>query len=289
MQKDILLWIQSFANDWLDGLMIGLSFAGDEEFYMLILPLIYLGVHKRVGLRLSVVLGLSLFANEVLKAWFASPRPIGLDGIRNLYTDSAPGYSFPSGHAQGSATFWGYLATVVRRRWFTALAAVMVLGVMVSRLYLGVHWPVDVVAGLLFGVLFVSGIVWADGYFNRRRQPVSLVLKLAAGVVVPVLLYQLYNHEDASKLAGFLMGAWIGYVLETEWIGMELARDWKKRLCVVLLGIATVFALRTVLKGLLPEAPLSDAIRYAAMALWAMLGVPWLAVKTRLYNGRRGA
>jgi membrane-associated phospholipid phosphatase len=285
MQTDILKWIQSFANPWLDGLMIGLSFIGDEEFYMAILPLIYFGVQKKIGLRLSVVLGLSMFANEVLKMWFAAPRPIGVDGVRSLYTESAPGYAFPSGHAQGTATFWGYLAAVVRRVWFTVFAAVMVLGVMLSRLYLGVHWPIDVLAGLVVGLLFVSGFLWVDASFTRK--PLPLTVKLVVGIALPVLLFLVYHQENASKLAGFLRGAWVGYVLESEWVGMELARDWKKRLLVVLLGIVTVFALRAVLKGIMPVGPLGDALRYVVMGLWAMLGVPWLAVKGRLYPGKR--
>lgn len=285
MQTDILIWIQSYANAWLDGLMIGFSFIGDEEFYMLVLPLLYLGVHKRVGLRLCVVLGLSMFANEVLKAYFHTPRPIGAEGIRSLYESSAPGFSFPSGHSQGTATFWGYLATQVRRKWFTVLAAVMVLCVMLSRLYLGVHWPIDVVGGLIFGLLFVSGIVWVDSYLTRK--PLPMAVKLIVGVALPTLLFLVYHQQDASKLAGFILGGWVGYVLETEWIGMELSRDWQRRVVVVALGIVTVFALHAGLKSILPPTPLTDALRYVVMGLWAMLGLPWLVVKWKLYPGKR--
>jgi undecaprenyl-diphosphatase len=78
------------------------------------------------------------------------------------------GYSFPSGHPMAAAVFWGSMPIVLalywRRRsvwivsWVVALSMIVLIGY--SRVYLGVHWPTDVLAGLLAGILLISGLDW---------------------------------------------------------------------------------------------------------------------------------
>lgn len=281
LQKDILIWIQSFAASWLDTMMIAFSFVGDEEFYVATVPLIYYLISKRVGVRLAIVLSLSTFVNYALKFFFNAPRPIGVDGIRSLYTESAPSMSFPSGHAQGSATYWGYLATQVKKPWFFALAGLMVLSIMLSRLYLGVHWPIDVAAGLLFGLVFVAGIVYVDGRLTER--PLSFGIKLTLGIVLPLLLLFVYHEPDGRKMIGFLLGCWSGYVLESHTLRMALPKSIWKRILPTALAIGIVFGLRALLKDLLPTDAPWDLVRYLLIGLTATLAVPWLFVKLRWY------
>ncbi|WP_157729648.1 phosphatase PAP2 family protein [Tumebacillus algifaecis] len=281
MQKDMLLWIQGFAASWLDTLMIAFSFVGDEEFYVATVPLIYYLISKRAGVRLAIVLAMSTFVNYALKVFFNAPRPIGVEGIRSLYVESAPSMSFPSGHAQGSATYWGYLATQVRKPWFYGLAGFMVLSIMLSRLYLGVHWPIDVAAGLVFGLLFVAGMVWADGRMTER--PLSFGVKLALGIALPLLLLLVYHEADGRKMVGFLLGCWSGYVLESHTIRMALPKSIWQRILPSLVGVAILFGLRALLKDVLPLSAPWDLVRYLLVGLTATLAIPWLFVKLRWY------
>jgi membrane-associated phospholipid phosphatase len=283
MQVEVLLWIQSYANPFLDLLMILLSFIGDEEFYMVVVPVIFLGVHKQIGFRLGVVLTCSTFANETMKWFFHTPRPIGVEGIRNLYVDSAPGYSFPSGHSQASATFWGYLATQVKRGWFTALAAMLVLSIMLSRLYLGVHWPIDVLGGLVFGLLVVSAFVFTERVWQRRTMPVML----AVGVLVPLGLLLLFHEPEGRKMVGFLIGFWAAYLIEKETIGMQLPPRWTQRIWPVAVGIAGVFLLRAALKAVLPAEAPWDLLLYLIIGFWGAWVAPWLFVKAGWYQGKK--
>ncbi|MGZ4106559.1 MAG: phosphatase PAP2 family protein [Tumebacillaceae bacterium] len=280
-QTDILIWIQSFATPWLDRLMMAFSFIGDEEFYLAMVPLIFLGVHKRIGIRLAVVMALSVFANEAVKFAVAQPRPIGVPGVRNLYTSSAPGYSFPSGHSQSSATFWGYLACWVQKKWFFALAFAVVLTIMFSRLYLGVHWPLDVAAGLTFGGLIISAIFWLESTFYK--QPLAFWTKLLPGLVLPVPLLWLYHEPEGLKMTGFLLGCWVGYVIECRTVGMQLPKRWVKRILPALLGAAAVFVIRSVLKDLVPPGAPWDLLRYTLVGLGGTLLMPWVLVKLGWY------
>ena len=281
MQRDILIWVQSFASPWLDQLMMFFSFIGDEEFCIAAVPFFFYAVHKRVGIRLAVVLLLSTFANEALKVYFATQRPIGVDGVRSLYTSSAPGYSFPSGHSQSSATFWGYLAAVWKRSWFSLFALLLVFAIMLSRLYLGVHWPIDVVAGLVFGGLFVAAMIWVE---SRLQLPFRY--KIILGLLIPAMLLAFYHEEDGRKMMGFFLGGWLGYTLESAWVNMQLPKRIYKRIIPSVLGVALFFGLRTLLKEFLPPDAPWDFLRYALLGLFATLAVPWLFVRLRWYAGK---
>jgi undecaprenyl-diphosphatase len=108
-----------------------------------------------------------------LKRYFARARPDVAEALRR-----ASGYSFPSGHAMGSAIVFGalgYLALRTRRTWrakAAALAAAMtlVVTIAVSRVYLGVHWISDVGAGVIIGALWVMIATVAYETFRRIRK-----------------------------------------------------------------------------------------------------------------------
>jgi len=277
--------VQSFANDTLDWVMIGASMIGDEMFYMAVLPILYFAVDKRLGIRIGMVMLVSLFANLALKWGFASPRPIGVEGIRSLYVESAPGYSFPSGHSQGAATFWGYLATVVRKKWFALLALVIVLMVMISRLYLGVHWPIDVVGGLVFGATCVALGHWVDLKLSQRRM--SFPLHLLIGVAVPLAMLAFYHEQEGRLMIGFLIGAWVGYSCESRYVEMTLPKNIWQRILPVVVGLLSVFLWRTMLQGVLPQDAPWDLVRYAMIGMWATFVFPWILVQLGVYKSAR--
>jgi len=121
-------------------------------------------------LYLTVTVGGGALLNEALKLYFARGRPDIAEMLRQ-----ARGYSFPSGHAMGSTVVFGalsYLAfrTATQWRWkaaAVALGATIVLAVSLSRVYLGVHWISDVVAGIAAGTLWV--VVSTMAYETGRR------------------------------------------------------------------------------------------------------------------------
>jgi membrane-associated phospholipid phosphatase len=129
-------------------------------------------VQRRFGwvLYLGVTVGGASLLNLELKRYFARARPDLAEMLRQ-----AQGYSFPSGHAMGSTVVFGalsYLAFRTTERW-SAKAAVLALGitliiaVSLSRVYLGVHWISDVVAGISAGTLWV--VITTMAYETGRR------------------------------------------------------------------------------------------------------------------------
>jgi membrane-associated phospholipid phosphatase len=151
----IVQWIQTFRNPLFDQFFLTINFLGNEEFYLSFLPLLFWCIHKPLGIRLGVLFLFSFFTNQWLKDLFAAPRPYQIDS--KLYAPvQQAGYGIPSGHAQRTATTWGYIATQFQRPLWWALAVAIPLLLSIGRMYLGNHFPQDVVAGLVLGLIFVA-------------------------------------------------------------------------------------------------------------------------------------
>src|SRR5690606_16804089 len=87
-----------------------------------------------------------------LKDGLGHLRPFQVLGFTPLHGDQVQtSFAFPSGHAMGTAAFWFSLAVLWKRTAGYLLAALITLGVSLSRVYAGVHWPQDVIAGALLG------------------------------------------------------------------------------------------------------------------------------------------
>ena len=105
---------------------------------------------QHFGFRFAVFFVFSAYVNSGLKYIARTERP-----PRELRLAVQEGYAFPSGHAQGSTVFWGLLALRLRKRWAYWGAALLISLVSLSRLYLGVHWPIDIAGGLAAGLILL--------------------------------------------------------------------------------------------------------------------------------------
>ena len=121
--------VQTLHNPALDSFFKAVTFVGEEQFYLLLLPLIYWTLNKRLGIRLAFVFLIGVYLNNSLKNIFYTPRP-GSDQVVQLVQET--GYAFPSGHTQNSTVLWGFLAAHVRRWFFWMLAAILVAAVAFS-------------------------------------------------------------------------------------------------------------------------------------------------------------
>jgi membrane-associated phospholipid phosphatase len=171
----VLLWLHGFSSPALDAAALVFSAMGSEGLAVLLVVLVvWCAVRGRwaiVGGLIITTIGAQLL-NDVLKDWFhrTRPAPVGL-------LIPAQAFSFPSGHAMVSAAFYFFLAYLGWRalsgwaRWVWGgglLLLVLLIGL--SRLYLGVHYLTDVVAGYLAGLLWADAVI-IGGHLLLRRQP----------------------------------------------------------------------------------------------------------------------
>ena len=160
----ILLWLHQHSNATIDNLMLTLTKLGNPEFVVVLVTVSFslLLWYKRVWaaqiLFLTCLGGLIL--NQGLKLVFAKPRP-------QLWTPLIVehSYSFPSGHALGSSALYGFLAVLLASQYpryrlgIYSIAVVIVGSIGLSRLFLGVHYPTDIIAGYAVGLLWLNTCV----------------------------------------------------------------------------------------------------------------------------------
>ena len=170
--------VHSFASPTLTHLMFGMSFMGAAGMIALLLVAVGLFAWKRwwrgIGWLLITMLGATIL-DITLKHGFHRARP------EPFFGTLPQTYSFPSGHSLFSFCFYGVLAGLINARirsWWLRIvlfvtAATMIGMIGLSRVYLGVHYPSDVVAGYLAGAIWVSTMVVADR-LRRTRQGVKV-------------------------------------------------------------------------------------------------------------------
>ncbi len=279
-RPDIILFIQRAASPILDWLSIGVTTLGSEEFYLIAIPILYWCVEKKFAFKLGMVFLLSAYVNDLLKEIFQTPRP-DPSMVRVLYPESGGGYAFPSGHAQGAAVFWGTIAWQLKRAWVWVLALLLIIGIGISRLYLGVHWPIDVVGGWLIGAVILGLYIIYDTTHPVRGLVPKTIPLIIIVIAFSAILFVIYSGDTAVRVTGTLAGMAIGFILEEEYFVFEPKSVWWYQIVKVVVGLAVVFAIKIFVKKLLPDVPVSNLVRYLIIGLWVTAGVPLL------FRGRR--
>ncbi len=285
---DAILWLQSFSSPALDRFFVAVTALGSREFYMILIPVVYWCVDRRVGIRLGLAFLTSIYLNFFLKDLLRLPRPAG-PGLRLPAPGDAAGYGFPSGHAQGNATVWGYLAASFPRPALVAAAAAVVALVALSRLYLGVHYPADVAGGIVLGLAVVILFRRGEALLARRRWSRSALA--AAALAVPLAAVAAYHTPDSFRMAGMAVGLSWGHLLQEARLAFGERAAPGRQAAKVLLGLAGLYLLRVATGPLAPEGP-AQVARYALLGFWIAYLAPLAYVSLGLAGSgrrRRGA
>ncbi|HEY3315920.1 MAG TPA: phosphatase PAP2 family protein [Bacillota bacterium] len=278
MGVQIILWLQHFSSPVIDSAFRAISDLGSEAFYLAAVPIVFWSLNKRLGIGLTYVFLFSSWANAGLKGFFTTARPAV--PVRNLYPESAAGYAFPSGHAQGSAAFWGFLATQSRSRLFSLLAGLIIVLVGLSRVYLGVHWPADVIGGTALGLGLSFVYAWLSGVTRGRRAPFAV--RLVMGILVPLVMLFVYRGPDGPKIAGFLLGMAVGWAFEERFVGFRPEGPFWAQVFKVAVGLGLLLGLRVGLKLVVGEGLWPDLGRYSFLGLWGAFIWPLIFVRLGL-------
>jgi membrane-associated phospholipid phosphatase len=283
---EAIAWVQQFRTPVLDGLFRAATFLGEEEFYLFILPLIYWVIDKSLGVRLAFAFLPGVYLNSWLKEFFFTPRPDPTQVARLVEETS---YAFPSGHAQNSTVLFGFLAAHVRRRIAWVGSALLVTSIALSRIYLGIHYPQDVLGGFFFGVVYLLFFLWLEEPVRAWLGERTLVVRLGLALLVPACLLLLHPTQDAIIPMAALAGLGVAHVLEGKWVRFETGGLWWKRALRFAVGLMLSLITYVGLKAILPEGGLFRFVRYGCVGLTVGLIVPWVFVKTGLAASEGGA
>jgi undecaprenyl-diphosphatase len=168
LNEDVFLALNGAGNPVLDPVMIAFSFAGMSLFTFLWFVPVWFGGRRREAIDLVVLLGLVELTTFALKLAFAVPRP-GIGVVLAVPLDDVSDPAFPSGHASRAFAVALFLTLRSRRwRWGVPLLGYAVL-VALSRVYVGVHWPSDVLGGAILGSAFAIAF-WRLGSVESYRR-----------------------------------------------------------------------------------------------------------------------
>jgi membrane-associated phospholipid phosphatase len=143
-------------GEWTIPIMNFFSQLGTEDFFFIVLPLIYWSIDSALGIRVGFILVVSSFVNLLGKVGFAGPRPYWVSShVQPWWPETS--FGIPSGHAQHAMSVWGIIAVYRKQTWVTIVCAVLIFMIGFSRLVLGSHFPHDVLIGWLLGGI----LLWA--------------------------------------------------------------------------------------------------------------------------------
>lgn len=301
----ILLAIQEWRTPALNSFFRGVTEMGGAPFYIMLLPLLYWCADKQVALGLTFAYLSSTYVNNWLKSTFAIPRPgdAALDPVlqrheiagrmQQLAETHDP--SWPSNHAQGATVTWGYLAGRLPRNWSWMVAVILIALVSFSRLYLGVHFPQDVISGILIGVAYLGLWMAVEPRARTAFAGWSFRVRVAAVLLIPAVALLLYSDLDSARLNGVIAGMGLGHLLQERSLGFDPRGRWWKRVLRGAVGLLLVGGGYLGLAAVFPEAEATvvavilRAVRYGLVGLIGTWLAPWLFLRLNLVEREAAA
>jgi len=297
---EFLVWLGRLRSGVPDLIFVSATWLGTARPYMALLIVIYLCVEHRLGFGLLLMFLVSAYSNGQLKMAFDTPRPFEARPelfANALRTDWAHGGSFPSGHAQNAAVVWGIIASW-QEFWLTRAAIVALIAVIsFSRLYCQVHWPMDVIGGLVIGacllIVYLTVVqTWGSGGTWMSRGQWAVVVIAAAAMMYLFGLMRLrqpgFDIEDVDaclRSSGALLGAGLGYLLLLGRGYRAQAPPLKQALKIVI-ALVTLFGVRTAAAAVLGETPWGWAIGFTVIGFTGTYLLPVFFTQSPIWCAR---
>ena len=293
---EFLRLLESVRVPALDAFFSAVTYFGDELAFMALALLLFWCVDKRTGYYVFVVGLFGTLANQFLKILCRVPRPWVLAPgftIVESARAAATGYSFPSGHTQNAVGTFGAIGLMAKKRWVKKLCLALVLLVPFSRMYLGVHTPLDVGAAFLMAAILLAAFY--PLFRSEKKADTAMPYLLAAGIAL-AMLFVLYvggiradfapGSEDESNLAHAVKNAWtllgaiagllVVFLADRKALRFDTRAHLLGQALKFVLGLALVAGVKAALKPLFYavfSAGLADCLRYFIVVLLA--GIVW--------------
>lgn len=303
----ILYFLESIRIPGLNEFMLGITKLGEETAFLVIALIVFWCVDKRRGYYVMAVGFAGTMANQFLKLLCRIPRPWVRDPdftILEQAREAADGYSFPSGHSQCAVGTFGAIAASSRNKWMKGVCIALCVLVPLSRMYIGVHTPADVLVGSGMAVilvwLFRRPILDGDRGMNVL---IPVLTVLALGLVLYTSCWKFPEDVDADNLEsglksaytllGCMLGIAVVYPVEKRFVQFSTQAVWWAQILKAVLGLIVVLlakeGLRAPLDWIFGGRMAARMVRYflvvlTAGILWPM-SFKWFSRMGRKANG----
>lgn len=288
---DFLYWLESVRSPILSEFMLLITRLGEETAFLVVAMVLFWCVDKYKGYYILSVGFLGTLGNQFLKLWFRIPRPWVRDPDFQALPEAiegAGGYSFPSGHSQSSVGTFGGIAHACKHKALQAVCIAVCVLVPLSRMYIGVHTPADVLVGSGMAVALI--FLLRPFVLGKYKKYFPVLLGIMTALAVAFLCYVEFfpfpvdvdahnlasGKKNAYTLLGALLGLLVVYAADEKWLKFPTKAVWWAQILKVLAGLLLVLAvksgLKTPLNALLGES-VGRAARYFLMVIVA--GIAW--------------
>ena len=292
---EFLYFLESLRNPVLDSIMLLVTELGSEAVFLAVALCLFWCIDKKAGYYMLITGFVGISINQFLKLSFRIERPWVKDPNFTIVEEAraeATGYSFPSGHTQNITGVFGSIARFFSKKKLILWISLAIISlVALSRMYLGVHTPLDVCVSLAVGALlvFVLYPIVMKAFDNEKIMYIIMgcVIAVAIAFVCYTEFYPfLADIDEANYLSGLknsysLLGAVLAfpviYIVDKKYVRFETdACLWGQAVKLVV-GAALALAIKSLLKAplndLLNGHYASNAIRYFAVVVFA--GIIW--------------
>lgn len=299
---EILKFLESIRLPFLDSFFSLVTHLGEETVFIVVGILFFWCINKKEGYYLLSVGLIGTVVNQFLKLWFRIPRPWVKDPDFTIVESAraeATGYSFPSGHTQSSVGIFAGIARWNKKLTVRILCISACVLVPLSRLYLGVHTPLDVGVSLIIALILVFGFY--PIVRNCTEKPCTMRILLAAMTVASIvylLFVNLYNfpaHIDPHnfesglkngwKMLGCIVGLWLSFEIDLNFTKFDTKAKWWVQILKFVLGLIPVILIKSLLKeplyNICNDGFEADGIRYFLITTFA--GCIW-PMTFKLFN-----
>jgi len=288
---EVLYFLEKIRVPVLNEFMLLITRMGEETVFLVVALIFFWCVNKQHGYYILSVGFLGTITNQFLKLLCRVPRPWVFDPeftILEQAREAATSYSFPSGHTQSAVGTFGCVARITNRKAIRIGAVVIAVLVPISRMYIGVHTPMDVIVAAATAVLLV--IIMHPIVIERAEKCMPILLGVMTLCAIAFLCFvEFYRFpvdidgenlasgvKNAYTLLGALMGLLIVYFVDGKWIKFSTKAVWWAQILKVILGLALVLAVKSGMKAplnmLLGES-VGRSARYFLIVIAA--GVVW--------------
>lgn len=288
---EFLYVLENIRNPVLDTCMLLITQLGELTVFLAIAMILFWCVDKKFGYYIMSIGFVGVICNQFLKLAFRIPRPWVLDPNFTTVQGSlemATGYSFPSGHTQSAVGTFGGIAYIVRNKWIRIPMLAAAVLVPFSRMYIGVHTPVDVLTSVAIAVVLI--LACRPLFFQNYRKTMPFVLATMLLMSIAFLLYSNLDHfpadidpdnlasgvENSHTLLGAVLGFCVVYFVDSRYLKFPVEAVWWAQVLKVVLGLPIVLVVMSVLKDplvLLLGSAIGRIVRYFLVVIVA--GIIW--------------